>query len=308
VRRPGRQNSGLVSPPSAGANPNLAARVVDSAPFTTVVVATIAVNAVVLGLQTYDGVVDRWGDALDLINAACLGIFVAELGLRLASYWPRPWRFFRSGWNVFDFVVILAAFLPGVRQNSTLLRLARLLRVVRIVRVLPDLRVLLLGVWRSVLPLASIAAVTAMLLFVYGMVGWIWFGDELPAQWGNIGRAMLTLFVMLTLENFPTYMDAAMDVEPWAWVYFVSFILIAAFLVLNVLIGIVLNSMEEAREFERRRVLRERHGASGPSPIDPEAHAHVAERIVILRGALEDLELHLALGSEPPERRPSGDG
>ena len=176
----------------------------------------------------------------------------------MASYWPRPLAFFRNGWNVFDFVVILAVFVPGIRQNSTLLRLLRLLRVVRIVRVLPDLRVLLLGVWRSVPPLASIGAVTAMILFVYGMVGWIWFGDELPEQWGNIGRAMLTLFVMLTLEDFPVYMDEAMDIEPWAWVYFVSFILVAAFIVLNVLIGVVLNSMEEAREIDRRQALRER--------------------------------------------------
>jgi voltage-gated sodium channel len=291
----------------AAANANLAARVVDTPVFTTVVVATIAVNAVVLGLQTYAGVVDRWGETLDLINALCLGVFVVELGIRIAAYWPRPWLFFRSGWNVFDFVVIGAAFVPGIRQNSTLLRLVRLLRVVRIVRVLPDLRVLLLGVWRSVLPLASIAAVTAMLLFVYGMVGWIWFGDELPAQWGDIGRAMLTLFVMLTLENFPAYMDAAMEIEPWAWIYFVSFILLAAFIVLNVLIGIVLNSMEEAREFERRRELRERYGATGPSPIDPEAHAHVAERIAILRRALEDLELQLALGRDVPQDSRLGD-
>jgi voltage-gated sodium channel len=296
-----------MSSPPARANANLAGRVVDSAPFTSVVVGTIGVNAVVLGLQTYDGVVERWGDLLDVLNAVCLGVFVVELAVRIASYWPRPWWFFRSGWNVFDFVVIGAAFVPGIRQNSTLLRLVRLLRVVRIVRVLPDLRVLLLGVWRSVLPLASIAAVTAMLLFVYGMVGWIWFGDELPEQWGDIGKAMLTLFVMLTLENFPVYMDAAREVERWAWIYFVSFILIAAFIVLNVLIGIVLNAMEEAREFERRRALRERHGAVGPSPIDPEAHAHVAERILILRRALEDLELQLALGRDAPQRSSSAE-
>jgi voltage-gated sodium channel len=108
---------------------------------------------------------------------------------------------------------------------------------------------------------------------------------------------MLTLFVMLTLENFPVYMDEAMDVEPWAWIYFVSFILVAAFIVLNVLIGIVLNSMEEARELERRRALRDaRGGAVGPL-LDPDAHAHVVERISILRTALEDLELQLAIGS-----------
>ena len=275
---------------------NALARVVDSSAFTAVIVVTIAVNAAVLGLQTYDGLVDRWGGLLDVINGVCLAIFLVELFIRMASYWPRPLAFFRNGWNIFDFVVILAVFVPGIRQNSTLLRLLRLLRVVRIVRLLPDLRVLLLGVWRSVPPLASIGAVTAMILFVYGMVGWIWFGDELPDEWGNIGRAMLTLFVMLTLENFPQYMDAAMEVEPWAWLYFVSFILVAAFIVLNVLIGIVLNSMEEARELDRRQALRERYGVTRASPIDPEAHAPVAERIAMLRNALDELELELALG------------
>jgi voltage-gated sodium channel len=283
------------------AHRNALSRVVDSPAFTTVVVTTIAVNAAVLGLQTYEGIEDRWGDLLFAINAVCLGIFLVELAIRIASYWPRPLAFFRSGWNVFDFVVIMAVFIPGIRENSTLLRLLRLLRVVRIVRLLPDLRVLLLGIWRSVPPLASIGAVTAMILFVYGMVGWIWFGDELPDEWGNIGRAMLTLFVMLTLENFPQYMDEAMEVEPWAWIYFVSFILVAAFIILNVLIGVVLNSMEEAREITRRDALRERYGVTRPSPVDPQAHAPVAERIAILRNALDELELELALGPRADE-------
>ena len=273
----------------------------NSAPFTVVVVATIAVNAVVLGLQTYEGLESRWGSLLNAVNGACVAVFIVELGLRVASYWPRPWEFFRNGWNVFDFVVVGATFVPGVSGNSTLLRLVRLLRVVRLVRVLPDLRVLLLGVWRSVPPLASIAAVTAMILFVYGMVGWVLFADDLPERWGNIGTAMLTLFVMLTLEDFPVYMAEAMEIHSWAWIYFVSFILVAAFIVLNVLIGIVLNSMEEARELERRQAIRARHpGRHGSaSPLDPEAHAHVTERIVILRRALDDLELELALESEP---------
>jgi len=283
---------------------NAAARIVESNAFTVVVVATIAVNAVVLGLQTYDGVVDRWGSTLDAINAACVGVFIVELAIRIASYWPRPWEFFRNGWNVFDFVVIGVTFVPGIAENSTLLRLARLGRVVRIVRVLPDLRVLLRGVWRSVPPLASIGAVTAMILFVYGMVGWVLFADDLPEQWGNIGRAMLTLFVMLTLENFPVYMDAAMDIHPWAWLYFVSFILVAAFIVLNVLIGIVLNSMEEAREHERRQAIRDRYGVRGTAAvIDPDAHAPVVERIAMLRNALDELEVELALESAPPEKR-----
>jgi voltage-gated sodium channel len=287
---------------------NWASRIVASTAFTTAIVTTIMVNAVVLGLSTYGDVDDRFGRALFLANAVCLGIFVVELAIRIAAYWPRPLAFFRDGWNVFDFVVIGAAFVPGIRENSTLLRLVRLLRIVRLVRLLPDLRVLLLGVWRSVPPLASIGAVTVMLLFVYGMAGWIFFSEELPEHWGNIGRAMLTLFVMLTLENFPVYMDEAMEVEPWAWVYFVSFILIAAFIVLNVLIGIVLNSMEEARELERRRALREAYGATTVPVLDPEAHAHVVERIAILRRALEDLELQLAVGDGASGRSGPRDG
>ena len=283
---------------------NAAARIVDSAPFTAIVVGTIAVNAVVLGLQTYEEIDERWGSLLLAVNAACVAVFLVELTIRIASYWPRPWEFFRNGWNIFDFVVITGTFIPGISGSSTLLRLLRLLRVVRIVRVLPDLRVLLMGVWRSVPPLASIAAVTAMILFVYGMVGWILFADELPEQWGNIGRAMLTLFVMLTLENWPTYMDDATAVEPWAWIYFVSFILVAAFIVLNVLIGIVLNSMEEARELERRQAIRDAHAdrARRGVVVDPEAHAPVVERIAILRNALDELEVELALDSAPADR------
>ena len=262
-------------------------RLVDSAAFNTTIITVIVANAVVLGLQTYQGVVDRYGDALDLLNALFLAVFVVELALRIASYGRRPQDFFRSGWNVFDFVVISAAFVPGVRDSSTLLRLVRLARVVRVVRLLPDVRVLISGVIRSLPPLLSMGLLTTLILFVYGMVGWLLFGEEIPQDWGNIGTAMLTMFIMLTLENFPAYMDRAMDVHQWSWIFFVSFVLVAAFIVLNVLIGIVLNSMEEARELERRKALGIDTGEGSPP-------APVAERIAILRAALDELEQELA--------------
>ncbi len=263
-------------------------RLVDSNGFVGFILAVIVANAVVLGLQTYDGIEDRWGDTLAMLDAIFLAIFVVELTLRIASYWPRPRDFFRSGWNIFDFVVIGVAFVPGLSQSSTLLRLARLARIVRVVRLLPDVRVLLTGVLRSLPPLASIAGLTTLVIFVYGMVGWQLFGEEIPEDWGNIGRAMLTLFVMLTLENFPIYMERGMDVYPWSWIYFVSFILVAAFVVLNVLIGIVLNSLEEAREIERRKA----RGIPEPDLDDPHL-APVLERITILRAALAELEEEL---------------
>lgn len=281
--------------------PERLARVVQAHWFTTAVLAVIVVNAVALGLETYAWIDERWGNELELVNDVCLALFVVELALRIGAYGRRPWAFFRDGWNVFDFVVVAIAFVPGIRASSTLLRLARLARVVRIVRLFPDLRILMAGVWRSVPPLFAIALATGMLLFVYGMVGWTLFADDLPEDWGNIGQAMLTLFVMLTLENFPIYMEAGMEVHPWSWVYFVSFVLIAAFVVINVLIGIVLNSMEEAREAERREAVRERLGSSQPSPVDPHASAPVVERIAILRAALDELEAELSAG---PRERP----
>ena len=276
---------------------NQLARLVDSSGFTAFIVGVILLNALVLALGTYETIDGRFGPTLHLINDLCFVVFVVELLLRILSYGRQPWNFFRSGWNIFDFIVIGSVFVPGVRENATLLRMARLARLMRVVRLLPDLRVLLLGVWRSVPPLLSVAGITAALLFVYGMVGWLMFADALPEHWGNIGRAMLTLFVMLTLENFPNYMYEGMEVHPWSWIYFVSFILIAAFVVLNVLIGIVLNSMEEAREAERRKSVQDKHPERAGPVVDLDASAPVVERIALLRSALDELELELSAGS-----------
>jgi voltage-gated sodium channel len=265
-------------------------RLVESPAFIALVLVVILANAVVLGLQTYPRLEREHGSTLDLLNEVFLAFFVVEVALRIGAHGRRPQDFFRSGWNLFDFVVIGAAFLPGVRESSTLLRIVRLLRVVRVVRILPDLRVLVTAVVRSLPPLGSMLLLTTLMIFVYGMVGWLLFADEVPQDWGNIGEAMLSLFVMLTLEDFPRYMERAMAVHPWSWIYFVTFVLVTAFIVINVLIGIVLNSMEEARELERRRRLSlEREGE--PGPIAP---APVMERIAILRAALEELEQELA--------------
>jgi voltage-gated sodium channel len=265
------------------------ARLVESHAFTSFIIGVIIANAVVLGLGTYDAIADSRGGTLLALDAVFLAVFCVELILRIASY-RNPLDFFRSGWNIFDFVVIAVAFLPGLRESTTLLRLARLARVARVVRLLPDLRVLLSGVVRSLPPLASMAILVTLILFVYGMVGWSIFGDSIPQDWGNIGTAMLTLFVMLTLENFPVYMERGMDVHPWSWVYFVSFVLIAAFIVINVLIGIVLTSLEEARELERRK----RIGVG--VEVSDFAPAPVMERMQMLRAALDELEQELAAG------------
>jgi voltage-gated sodium channel len=266
--------------------------------FDRAIVGVIVFNAVVLGAGTYESVARRHGDLLDVLNEACLAVFVVELGIRFLAARASPRRYFSSGWNVFDFVVVGAAFLPGLGANSTLLRLVRLLRVVRVVRLLPDLRVL-------------VAAV--LLLFVYGMVGWLLFDTEDPERFGTIGDAMLNLFVMLTLENLPENLAMGREVSEWTVVYFLSFALLAAFLLFNLFIGIVINSMEEARALELARA--ERELADDDPANDEAAHEVVlAERVRALRQSLDDLERelshsHLAPISAPAARHgPVGHG
>jgi voltage-gated sodium channel len=123
------------------------------------------------------------------LNDACLAVFLVELAIRIAAYGRRPQDFFRDGWNVFDFVVITAVFLPGLRQNATLLRLVRLLRIMRIISVLPEVRVLLRGMTRSLPPIASMAVLALLLIYLYGMVGWILFGADAPPSDGETSAA-----------------------------------------------------------------------------------------------------------------------
>ena len=260
---------------------------VESGWFTAAVSTVILCNAVVLAIQTYDHIEREHGRTLDLLNNLFLAIFVIELGLRIAAYGRRPQDFFRSGWNVFDFIVIGAAFVPALGQTTTLLRLARLLRVVRVVRVLPDLQVFVTALIRSIPPLLSICVLAALVFFVYGMVGWELFGEQAPENWGTLGDALLSLFLILTLAELSPLLREALAIHSWAWLYFATFVVINVYILLNVLIGIVLNSMEEARELERRRALPGGDG-DGLRPYTPVAP--VAERIAILRAALDEFE------------------
>jgi len=260
-------------------------RLVGSSWFDPLILGVIAVNALTLGLETYSSIQASVGHALHLANDVTLGIFVVELLLRMGAHAERPRDFFRSGWNVFDFVVVVASFVPGVRQNATLLRLVRLARIVRAVRLLPDLRVLTVAVGRSIPGVASLAVVTLLLVYVYGMIGWVVFHEHDPANFANVGQAMVTMFVLLTLENLPSYIERGQELSDWTLLFFVSYVLLASFLVFNLFIGIVINSMHEAREIELHRA--ERADAEGTAARDDLA---LEERLRALRGAVEELE------------------
>ena len=256
------------------------AKIVDSERFQIFIGSVIVANAVVLGLETYAGIMESYGSILIFLNSAFYAVFLAELVLRIVSYGTRPWNFFRSGWNIFDFIVIGGALIPAIREQATVLRLLRLARIVRLLRFLPDARVLILTITKATPSVVSMAVLTLLLLFVYGIIGWTLFGAAMPASWGNVGSAMLTLFVLLTLENFPTYLQEAREITPWATVFFLSYVLIAAFIIVNLLIGVVLSAMERAREEEAAEARKSGQARKGA----------MLDRIAEIREALDELE------------------
>ena len=229
-------------------------KLVYSSPFELLIAFVILVNATSLAILTMPDLDGSVRAACEQIDLVCFVIYSVELLLRIVSYGKKPWEFFRQGWNVFDFVVIAAA--PFFAGQTAVLRILRLLRLFRIFRFLPEVRVLTTSIVRSLPPLMSLAVLIFVALFMYGMLGFYLFGEEDPTNWGSITEAMTSLFILLTLENFPNYLEAGVAISPWALPYFLSYVFVVVFTVLNVLIGVVLNAMDEAREENRERAKR----------------------------------------------------
>lgn len=222
-------------------------RLTHSVPFEAFISIVIGLNALALALLTMPNVPADIEAAIMPVNLAAYAVFIAELVLRIASYGRKPWMFFRHGWNVFDFIVISAGLLPLMQRHVAILRLLRLLRLVRIFRFLPEVRVLSASILKSLLPLASMSVLIALLMFLYGMSGTYLFGDEIPEHWGNILISLNSLLALLTLDNFGDYFTEGVGVTPLAVPFFLSYLFIIVFTVLNVLVGIVLHAMDQAR-------------------------------------------------------------
>jgi voltage-gated sodium channel len=227
-------------------------RIVYSSPFEVAIAFVILLNAVSLGLLTMPGVSDTARDTFETLDRYALYVYTAELALRLISYGKKPWEFFRRSWNIFDFLIV--ALSPVFSGQVIILRLLRLLRLIRIFRFLPEVRVLTVSIIRSVPPLLSMGVLIFLALYIYGMAGVYLFGEKIPLHWGDISIALTTLFILLTLENFPAYLEEAVLVSPWALPFYLSYIFVIVFTVLNVLIGIVLHAMDEARSENRQRL------------------------------------------------------
>ncbi|RST05228.1 ion transporter [Streptomyces sp. WAC07149] len=265
------------------------------------VFAVILLNAALMGLETYSGLAAEHRQVLQAAEQSCLTLFTLEMLLRVGAHADRPKAFFRDPWNIFDLLIVTSAFLPFLRENATVLRLLRLARVLRTARFLPHLRILLLAVGRSLPGTASFLFVGALVVYVYAMVGWVSFAAADPQHYGSIGRAALTLFLLTTLDGLTDAVRAGLEISRFSILYYASYALLASFVLVNVLIGVVLNSLDEAREMEEADARARERAANAMDPAD-----EVRDRIAAARLALDDLEasLDLAKSVPPPAAEP----
>lgn len=220
------------------------ARVVLSGAFQKTVTALILLNAVTLGLETSDSLMAEWGGVLHGIDTALLWIFTAEIALRIYAF---RGRYFRDPWGLFDLVVIAIAWAPASGPLSVL-RALRVLRVLRLISVVPSLRTVVEAMLAALPGMGSIVLLMLLIFYVFAVMATKLYGGQMDEQFGTLGRSFFTLFQLMTLDDWANIVKPAMEHQPWALLFFLPFIVVSTFVVLNLFIGVIVESIQTLRE------------------------------------------------------------
>jgi voltage-gated sodium channel len=226
------------------------------------IVVVILLAGVVAGLETNPAVRAEYGRVLHILDLLILGIFMVEALLKILSHGRQPWRYFADPWNVFDFIIVVLCLLPVAGPFAAVLRLARALRLLRLVSALPKLQLLVGALLKSLSAMGYVSLLLALLFYIYAVAGIHLFGKTDPENFGSLGAALLTLFRVVTLDNwgeiFLLQLGQVSGIKVTG--YFVTFIVFGTMIILNLFIGIIMNSMSEmhAEIAERDRAEHER--------------------------------------------------
>ncbi|MFK7939121.1 MAG: ion transporter [Roseovarius sp.] len=207
----------------------------------------ILFNAVILGLETSKTAMAAAGPLLIMLDTICLIIFTIEIGAKLFARGP---AFFRNGWNIFDFVIVGISLLPAT-QGLSVLRALRILRLLRVVSVTPSLRRVVEGLMAALPGMASVFLLMGIIFYIASVMATKLFGDTFPDWFGTLGGSAYSLFQIMTLESWSMgIVRPVMEVYPYAWLFFVPFILVTTFAVVNLVVGLIVNSMQDAHSAE----------------------------------------------------------
>ena len=222
--------------------------VLESVRFQRAITAVIVLNAVILGLETSASAMAVAGGLLVALDKTCLAIFVLELAVKLVVYRT---RFHKDPWNVFDFVVVGIALMPAT-GNLSVLRALRILRVLRLVSAVPSMRRVVSALLHAIPGMGSIVALLTLVFYVFSVMATKLFGASFPEWFGSVGGSAYSLFQIMTLESWSMgIVRPVMEVYPYAWVFFVPFILVTSFTVLNLFIGIIVDAMQSQHEADQ---------------------------------------------------------
>lgn len=219
--------------------------------FQNSIVGVILLNAAILGVLTVPDLEPHISDALHWLDMVCLVIFCIEIVLKLIV---QRLKFFRDGWNVFDFVVVGIALAPAAGPLSVL-RALRVFRLMRLVTAFPSMRQVISGMFGSIPGVASVAGILFVIFYVAAVMAIGFFGEADPENFGGLGSTFFTLFQLMTTEGWPNMARNLMEHAPLAWLFFIPFIVMTTFTTLNLVFGIIVNSMEEAKEEAAREDL-----------------------------------------------------
>jgi len=222
-----------------------AAHIVRSVWFNNTITAIIILNAIVIGLDTSATLAAAFHEWFTIANQLFLIVFIVEAVLKIAAEYPNTRRYFNDGWNIFDLSIIIISLIPATGQLATLARLARLLRVLRLISALPELRLVITTLIRSIPSMGHVIGLMSIVFYVYGVAGYHLFHDVDPTHWRNLGISLLSLFRIVTLEDWTDIMYETQEVYGFSWIYYMTFIFLTAFAFLNMVIGIVINVMEQ---------------------------------------------------------------
>ena len=257
---------------------------VEDARFGTFISVVIGINAVTLGLETSPKAMEIAGTLLKIIDKTALAIFVIEIALKLFAH---RLAFFRSGWNLFDFAIVGVALMPSSGAFSVL-RALRILRALRLLSVVPQMRAVIQALLSAVPGMGAIVAVLFLVFYIAAVMATKLFGAAFPDWFGSIGASMYSLFQIMTLESWSMgIVRPVMEVMPWAWAFFVPFIVVTSFAVLNLFIALIVNSMQMLHEEEERHLMEEAENlAKSERQILMDELALVREEVSALRQEL----------------------
>ncbi|PRY77666.1 voltage-gated sodium channel [Yoonia maritima] len=219
-----------------------------SLPFTrNFIIGVILFNALILGLETSDAIMSRFGGLIEALDTLCLTIFVIEIAAKLVAHGR---QFFRSGWNLFDFIIVGIALIPAA-QGLAVLRALRILRVMRIMSAAPSLRRVIEGFVTALPGMGSVFLLMAIIFYIGSVMSTKLFGDSFPQWFGSLGQSAYSLFQIMTLESWSMgIVRPVMATYPYAWAFFIPFIMVTTFAVVNLLVGLIVNSMQDAHAEE----------------------------------------------------------